>query len=84
MIKKTIQVELPNKTDITPNAMMVQIASQYDSKIYVESDKRSINVKSIMGMMTLIIKRGEAIDISCDGHDEEVALEALEKYLTNK
>ncbi|HAZ90886.1 MAG TPA: HPr family phosphocarrier protein [Eubacterium sp.] len=84
MIKKTIQVELPNKTDITPNAMMVQIASQYDSKIYVESDKRSINVKSIMGMMTLIIKRGEAIDISCDGQDEEVALEALEKYLTNK
>ena len=42
-------------------AMLVQIASQYDSLIYVESENARVNAKSIMGMMTLGLDVGETV-----------------------
>ena len=40
--------------------MLVQVASQYESSIYVESEEKRVNAKSIMGMMTLGLARGRA------------------------
>ena len=64
-------------------AMLVQVASQYDSSIYVECDSRRVNAKSIMGMMTLELSEGESVNVTADGRDEERALEGIEKYLSN-
>jgi len=84
MIKKTIKIALPNGLDARPVALLVQVASQYDSKIYVESGTKKINAKSIMGMMTLGLSAGEEIVLSADGEDEEKAMDNIEKYLGNK
>ena len=53
MIKKPITIRISNGLEARPVAMLVQVASQYESEIYVESGKRKVNAKSIMGMMTL-------------------------------
>ena len=47
MIKKTVVVELSSGLEARPIAMLVQVASQYESKIYVESDSKRVNAKSI-------------------------------------
>ena len=47
--------------------MLVQVASQYDSKIYLEADSKRVNAKSIMGMMTLGLVTGESITVEADG-----------------
>ena len=65
-----------------PVAMLVQVASQYDSSIYVESDSKRVNAKSIMGMMTLGLLPGVKILVTADGSDEEMAIAGIEKYLT--
>ena len=62
-------------------AMLVQIASQYDSMIYVENQNARVNAKSIMGMMTLGMGSGEEITVSADGADESAAMDEIEKYL---
>ena len=59
MVKKTVTVELASGLEARPVAMLVQVASQYESSIYVEIESKKVNAKSIMGMMTLGLAAGE-------------------------
>ena len=81
MTKKAIQIQISEGADATPIAMLVQVASQYESQIYVELGSKKVNAKSIMGMMSLVLQSGEEVVVSADGADEEKGLESIEKYL---
>ena len=83
MIKKPITVQLANGLEARPVALLVQVASQYESKIYVETENKKVNAKSIMGMMTLGLNAGESVVVSADGTDEQAAIENIEKYLSS-
>ncbi len=82
MLRKTITIELETGLEARPVAMLVQVASQYDSNIYVECDSKRVNAKSIMGMMSLGLAPGEQVTVTADGADEEKAVSGIEKYLT--
>lgn len=84
MVKKSIKIELSSGLEARPAAMLVQVASQYDSKIYLEADSKRVNAKSIMGMMTLGLDSGEEIMLSANGEDEEAAMSSIERYLSNQ
>ena len=53
MMKKEMQIQLAGGLEARPVAMLVQVASQYDSTIYIEAEGKRVNAKSIMGMMSL-------------------------------
>ena len=59
MISKTVVVNLPADAEARPVAVLVQIASKYESKITINSQNRRINAKSIMGMMSLGFGNGK-------------------------
>lgn len=61
--------------------MLVQVAQQHDSTVYLESEGKKVNAKSIMGMMSLGLDSGEMVTVIADGPDEEVAVEDIAKYL---
>ena len=84
MIKKPMTIQISNGLEARPVAVLVQVASQYESRIQVENGDRRVNAKSIMGMMTLGLNVGESVTISAEGADEEAAIAGIEKYLTNK
>lgn len=84
MKKETITVQLDNSLDATPAAMLVQVASKYDSSIYIESGTAKVNAKSIMGMMSLGLCRGEELVITAEGVDEQEAVRGVEQYLSGK
>ena len=81
MISKEITIRLENGLEARPVALLVQVASQYNSNIFLESDERKINAKSIMGMMSLGLPEGEEVVVSANGKDEIEALEGIEKFL---
>ena len=83
MIKKPITIRLSSGLEARPVAMLVQVASQYEREIYVESGRKKVNAKSIMGMMTLGLAAGEQVTISANGADENQAVTDIEKYLSN-
>ena len=83
MIKKPITIQIASGLEPRPVAFLVQVASQYDSKIYVEDGDRKVNAKSIMGMMTLGLSAGESVVVSAEGKDEAEAIENIEKYLSS-
>ena len=84
MKQKTVEVKLKQGLEARPAAMLVQVASQYESRIQVECGDKHVNAKSIMGMMTLGLNVGESVVISAEGSDEEDAIAGIEKYLTNQ
>lgn len=83
MIKKSIDVSV-EKEVARQIAMLVQVASQYKSRVNICQNNVTVNAKSIMGMMTLGLVPGQELEVSVDGEDEEAALESIEKYLTGK
>ena len=84
MITRKITIGIPAGLEARPVAMLVQVASQYDSTIYIEDGSRKVNAKSIMGMMALGMGAGESVQVTVNGEDEEKAMEAIEKYLKSK
>ena len=84
MTTKDITIGIQTGLEARPVAVCVQVASQFQSKIYVEHGNVKVNAKSIMGMMTLCLTAGEAITVVAEGDDEEQAVSEIEKYLKNQ
>lgn len=84
MKEKTVEIRLKDGLEATPIAMLVQVASQYESNIYLETAGKKVNAKSIMGMMSLGLDAGESLIVIADGADEEAAIEGIEKYLAGE
>ncbi|MBR1524947.1 MAG: HPr family phosphocarrier protein [Lachnospiraceae bacterium] len=82
MKKCEVVVNVRDDRDARPIAFLVQTASQFDSKIYIDCEEKHVNAKSIMGMMTLTLTNGTEVAISADGHDENEALKRLQEFLT--
>ncbi len=67
-----------------PIALLVQVASQFESSIYIESETQRINAKSIMGMMSLGLLKDQKLTISADGPDEKEAIDKIDEYLSKE
>lgn len=62
-------------------ALFIQAASQFSSSIYLTYGDKKVNAKSIMGMMTLDVEKGEGVSVQADGIDENDAISRIEQYL---
>ena len=81
MIKKPVTIQANMDMEARPIAHLVQEASQYSSKVYIELDEKKINAKSIMGMMSLKLTKGTNLVVVADGEDESNAIEGVEAFL---
>ncbi|MDD6232191.1 HPr family phosphocarrier protein [Frisingicoccus sp.] len=84
MISKSMTINIQKGLEARPVALLVQVASQYESSIYVEIQEKKVNAKSIMGMMSLGLAEGEQITIIANGPDEEEAVNAIDKYISKQ
>ncbi len=84
MISKKIRICLPEGLEARPIAPLVQVASQYESSVYVECGDKKVNAKSIMGMMSLALPTGEELIVTTSGADEIDAINNIEKYLCGR
>lgn len=84
MITKNMKIEIPAGLDPSTIAMFIQIASQYESSVYVEVNDKKINAKSIMGMMTLGLKQGEELSVTATGIDENEVVEHIGRYISGQ
>ncbi|CAM3978155.1 HPr family phosphocarrier protein [Alicyclobacillus pomorum] len=77
MVEKSVTVQLRSGLLARPAALFVQEANRFSSEIFVEKEGKSVNAKSIMGIMSLAIARGQTILIRADGSDADAAVERL-------
>ena len=60
-----------------PATFFIQKAKEFKSSIWVEKEERSVNAKSLLGVLSLGIVGGTNIRIIADGSDEEEAVSSL-------
>ncbi len=84
MIEKFIKIQLNGGLEARPIAMLVQVASQHESSVYIETEGKKVNAKSIMGMMSLALGSGESVNVIADGKDEQEAMRNIEEYLSGE
>ena len=84
MVDKQFKVIADTGIHARPATLIVQTASKYDSDINLEYKGKKVNLKSIMGVMSLGIGKGAEITISAEGKDEQLALESLQDTLNKE
>lgn len=81
MVRKPVTIRNSMDMEMRPIAHLVQEASQYKSRIFIEMEDKKINAKSIMGMMSLELCTGESLTVEAEGEDEEQAVNGVESFL---
>ena len=82
MINKEIVVRCESGLHNKQATYFVQKANEFESSIYLESDNRKMNAKSLLGIMSLGVVTGATVTLSAVGADAEDAVNALEALLS--
>ena len=80
---KEKKVIITNKTGLhaRPAAQFVQKAGKFDSKIEIVFEEKEVNAKSIMGVMSLGVGKGNEITVRADGNDADQAVKELVDFI---
>lgn len=81
MVNKTFTIIEQSGIHARPATMIVQAASKFDAEISLGYNGKTVNLKSIMGVMSLGLPHGAVIEISAEGNDEQEALAFLQETL---
>lgn len=64
-----------------PATFLIQKANEFKCGLWIEKDERRVNAKSLLGVLSLGITQGTAINIIGDGSDEYEAVDTLVKLV---
>lgn len=67
-----------------PATILVQTATKFESDIELEYNSKKVNLKSIMGVMSLGVGKGAEVTIYADGKDDAEAIEAISETLSSE
>ena len=81
MFEKEILVRCESGLHNKQATYFVQKANEFSCSIWLESDNRKMNAKSLLGIMSLGIVTGATVTLSASGTDAEEAIKALEELL---
>lgn len=77
MVSRKIVVQSVYGLHLRPVSLLCQEALKYTCHITLLTDTKSVNAKSVLGVLGACVKYGMEIELQCDGEDEKEALEAI-------
>jgi len=66
------------------SAKLTQLASQFESDVWLTRDQKRVNAKSIMGVMMLAASKGTVLELEVSGPDESDAMNAIKALVADK
>ena len=84
---RELQVVVPAAAEaerVKFTAHLVSLASRYVSDITIMDERNNIDLKSIMGMMTIVISSGKTFNIEISGSDEDIAAESILEFFVER
>lgn len=82
MQQQTVTMNNPSGLHARPGKDFVQLAKSFESNIVVRKGDKEYNGKSLLKLMQAGIAQNDAITIVADGSDEQEALQALVRYIS--
>ncbi|WP_338470765.1 phosphocarrier protein HPr [Niallia sp. XMNu-256] len=77
MAEKTFTIVDEAGIHARPATLLVNTATKFSSDISMEFNGKKVNLKSIMGVMSLGVSKGSEVKIIAEGDDSEDAMAAL-------
>lgn len=77
MLTKNITIQNSVGLHARPATYFIQKANSYKSSIWIENSDRRANAKSLLGVLSLGVAKGDVITIIADGVDEQEAVDGL-------
>lgn len=77
MTEKIVKVVDPSGIHARPATVLVGAAGGFDSDLKIEYNGNQVNLKSVMGVMSLAIPHGAEVKIIADGTDEVAAIDGI-------
>lgn len=81
MAEKQFKITAVSGIHARPATLLVQAASRFDAEILLVYNEKKVNLKSIMGVMSVGVGKDADITIIADGNDEVEALKSLEETM---
>ena len=79
MVSQKVVIGNPTGLHLRPAGIFCNTAVQYDCKITFQHNTTTANAKSVLSVLGACIKKGDEIELICEGADEEEALAAMVK-----
>jgi phosphocarrier protein len=76
-----MSVENTSAIDAKMAQAIVQKASEYEADMILRYANKEVDLKSILGIMSLAVLEGASIEIEAKGSDAEEAIEALKQMI---
>lgn len=83
MLTKTVVVTNDTGIHTRPGNEFVSEAKQFEAKVTLEANGKSVNGKSLLKLLSLGVKKGTEVTVSAEGADAEAAVEKLATVLEN-
>ncbi|MED4226329.1 HPr family phosphocarrier protein [Neobacillus cucumis] len=84
MVEKRVVIHLQYGLQARYATEFVRIASSFNCDINLIKNEKSVAAKSIMGVMSLAVRKGEEVILITEGNDEQIAIETLASFLSGK
>jgi len=84
MMKREIKVVNKLGLHARASAKLTQLASKFQSGVWLSRNGRRVNAKSIMGVMMLAAGMGSTVELEAEGEDEASALQEIERLFADK
>lgn len=84
VLEKTFKITIADGLHARPCTWLVSSISSYQSEVQLIYNDRSVNLKSIMGVMSLAVPEGACVTVSAKGEDAEELLLKVTDVLISK
>ncbi|MFZ3576790.1 phosphocarrier protein HPr [Virgibacillus sp. DJP39] len=81
MKEQTFTITADTGVHARPATLLVNKAGQYESEVEVSYNGKTVNLKSIMGVMSLGVPKDAEIKVTATGGDEEEALAGVAEVI---
>lgn len=81
MEQKSFKITSDSGIHARPATSLVNAVNSFTADVNLEANGRTVNLKSIMGVMSLGISKGTTIVVTSEGSDEKDAIEAVERVI---
>ena len=83
MVQAELTVESPEGIHLGPANQITNVADKFKSEIHFKTEYMDLNAKSIISMVSGILRKGDKVLCVCKGPDEEEALEAMRRIMSS-
>lgn len=83
-MKKTFKITTPEGLHARPTALLVSAVTPFESEVQLTYNDKSVNLKSIMGVMAQGIVTGSTIAISAQGSDAQQLMQTVTDVIVTK